>query len=39
MSRYKEIETELKPFLRPEDFNKFDFEIAFRIVEQIMKKI
>lgn len=34
-----QIETELKPFLRPEDFNNFDFEIAFRIVEQIMKKI
>ena len=34
-----QIETELKPFLRPEDFNKFDFEIAFKIVEQIKKKI
>ncbi|MCK4653124.1 MAG: nucleotidyl transferase AbiEii/AbiGii toxin family protein [Candidatus Cloacimonetes bacterium] len=34
-----QIETELKPFLRPEDFNKFDFEIAFRIIEKIMKKI
>ena len=33
-----QIETELKPFIRPEDFNKFDFEISFRIVEQIMKK-
>ena len=34
-----QIETELKPFLRPEDFNMFDLENVWKIIEQIMKKI
>ena len=33
-----QIETELKPFLRPEDFNMFDLEKVWKIIEQIMKK-
>ena len=34
-----QIETELKPFLRPENFKKFELEKVWKIIEQIIKKI